>query len=172
MASKNVGMNIDTGEKTWLTPRYFFDHLGHFDTDPCVPPNMPWETADRMYTKDMDGLVQPWHGRVWLNPPYGREATPFLRRMVAHRDEGGGIALVFARTDTALWHDIIVPNASSILFLRGRVKFLKPDGSAGETAPAPSALIGFGDSEAELLAAKSADGSLPGFYVRLRGIIN
>lgn len=94
---------------------------------------------------------------------------PFFRRMVAHCENGGGggIALVFARTDTALWHDVIVPHASSILFLRGRVKFLKPDGAAGETATAPSALIGFGESENKLLKEKSADGSLPGFFVRL-----
>lgn len=81
-------INADSGEKTWLTPRHIIDALGHFDTDPCCPPNMPWRTADTMLTKADDGTTAPWHGRVWLNPPYGREAYPFLERM--SRYKGGG----------------------------------------------------------------------------------
>ena len=80
-------INQDSGEKTWLTPKHIIDALGHFDTDPCVPDNMPWRTADRMITKAEDGTTAPWVGRVWLNPPYGREACPFLDRMAHY--EGG-----------------------------------------------------------------------------------
>ena len=85
---KNI--NADSGEKTWLTPKHIIDALGHFDTDPCCPPNMPWRTADRMLTKSDDGTTSPWIGRVWCNPPYGREAIPFLRRMSCY--EGGGLS--------------------------------------------------------------------------------
>ncbi len=28
--------------------------------------------ATRYYTKEQNGLQQPWYGHVWLNPPYGR----------------------------------------------------------------------------------------------------
>lgn len=80
-------INADSGEKTWLTPRNIIVSLGHFDTDPCCPPNMPWKTADVMLTKHEDGTLAPWHGRVWLNPPYGRESYPFLERMSKH--DGG-----------------------------------------------------------------------------------
>lgn len=86
---KSVNMNVDTGEKTWLTPRYILDALGEFDTDPCVPDVMPWRTANTMYTKSQNGLVQPWHGRVWLNPPYGKDAIPFFDRMTTHAGGGG-----------------------------------------------------------------------------------
>lgn len=82
---KNI--NADSGEKTWLTPKHIIDALGRFDTDPCCPPNMPWRTADRMLTKEDDGTTAPWVGRVWLNPPYGKEAWPFLERM--SRYDGG-----------------------------------------------------------------------------------
>lgn len=86
-------INADSGEKTWLTPKWIIDALGHFDTDPCCPPNMPWRTADIMLTKTEDGTTAPWHGRVWLNPPYGREALPFLKRMASHLGGGGVICI-------------------------------------------------------------------------------
>lgn len=90
-------INADSGEKTWLTPKHIIDALGHFDTDPCCPDNMPWRTADTMLTKADDGTTAPWHGRVWLNPPYGREAYPFLQRITTHNG-GGALLFSFAQT--------------------------------------------------------------------------
>ena len=51
--------------------------------------------------------------------------------------------LIFARTDTSAWQDWIFPFAYGILFLRGRIRFYKADGTPGETAPAPSALVAY-----------------------------
>lgn len=65
----------------WLTPPDIIKGLGSFDLDPCSPVNRPWDTADRHYTIEDDGLMQPWSGRVWLNPPYGREATAWLDKL-------------------------------------------------------------------------------------------
>jgi hypothetical protein len=97
MKPQSVSMNVDSGEKTWLTPRYIIEALGHFDTDPCCPPSMPWRTADTMLTKAEDGTVAPWHGRVWLNPPYGREAYPFLSRMATY---AGGVSRLSSSAPT------------------------------------------------------------------------
>ena len=92
MKPQSVNMNIDTGEKTWLTPPHIINALGTFDLDPCCPPQMPWKTATRMVCRPDDGLAVDWSGqRVWLNPPYGREAVPFLRKM-AKNTMGGGYA--------------------------------------------------------------------------------
>lgn len=68
-----AGMNVDTGQKTWLTPPEIIRALGEFDLDPCCPPAMPWSTAKKMVCRPDDGLAVTWEGRVWLNPPYGRE---------------------------------------------------------------------------------------------------
>lgn len=88
--NKSYNMNIDTGEKTWLTPPEIINALGPFDLDPCCPPTMPWRTATRMVHWPDDGLKIDWTGkRVWLNPPYGREAVPFLRKMAENKTGGG-----------------------------------------------------------------------------------
>lgn len=153
MPRDNVLINKNSGNKTWLTPPYIIKALGGFDVDPCCPPNMPWRTAEVMYTEEQDGLVQPWTGRVWLNPPYGKEAKPFLEKMIhyAKTMSGCGTALVFVRTETKLWQELIFPNAHAILFMRGRVKFYDCDGVEGDYATMPSALIAFSAYDAKRL---------------------
>ena len=59
----------------WLTPPEILRALGPFDLDPCAPIARPWETAATHYTAEDDGLSKPWAGRVWCNPPFGREAS-------------------------------------------------------------------------------------------------
>ena len=163
MTALSVNMNVDTGEKTWLTPPHIIDALGPFDLDPCCPPNMPWRTAARMICRPFDGLAVDWTGqRVWLNPPYGREAVPFFEKLI--REKSAGVALVFARTDTALWQNLIFPNMAAILFLRGRLRFHREDGTPGETATAPSALIAFSGHDAEVLEAVN----IPGYILTQR----
>ncbi|MGH8432526.1 MAG: DNA N-6-adenine-methyltransferase, partial [Solimonas sp.] len=84
----------------WLTPPDILSRLGVFDMDPCAPVVRPWDTARRHYTIQDNGLAQVWAGRVWCNPPFGREAVKWLRRMAEH---GDGIALIPARTETAMF---------------------------------------------------------------------
>ena len=112
---------------------------------------MPWQTAAKRYTAQDNGLIQPWEGRVWLNPPYGREIDAWMEKMALHRN---GIALTFARTETVIWHQHIWPIADAILFIRGRLNFHKPDGTrAKANAGAPSALIAYGIENANRLNA-------------------
>ncbi len=134
----------------WYTPASVFDALGlSFDLDPCAPPGgVPWLPAARHFSQADDGLKQQWDGRVWLNPPYGREVGAWLLRLAGH---GWGIALVFARTDVRWWH-ATVPRASAVCFVEGRLTFVP---GAGQSAPGnsggPSALIAFGDDCADAL---------------------
>lgn len=167
--ARSVNMNCDSGEKTWLTPNWLIRALEDFDLDPCCPDGgMPWRTASEMITKSQNGLLADWEGkRVWLNPPYGKEAWPFFKKMV-ERKTGGGIALVFARTDTSLWQELIFPHATAILFLRGRLRFCRQDGTPGETATAPSALVAFSNDDAALLGTLSdpmGANALPGYIM-------
>lgn len=44
----------------WITPQYIIEDLGPFDLDPCASLTQPWATAKTMFTKQVDGLSQPW----------------------------------------------------------------------------------------------------------------
>lgn len=156
------GMNRDTGQKTWLTPKWIIDALGPFDMDPCVPDSMPWETAARMVTKSENGLTVPWEGTVWLNPPYGRDSVPFLEKMARHRN---GVALLFGRTDTRAWHTLVFPVCDSVLFMQGRIAFYREDGTRAGLANAPSALVSYTPH----FTAKLQEAGISGYLVKCNG---
>ena len=145
----------------WLTPRHVLDALGPFDLDPCAPQIRPWDTVARHYTVMDNGLVQPWEGRVWCNPPYGLEAAQWLARCADH---GNAMALIFARTETRMFFDHVWPKAQAVLFLEGRLYFHHVCGRrASANAGAPSVLVAYGSANAECL--KSC--TLAGRYLAL-----
>ncbi|SIQ14215.1 DNA N-6-adenine-methyltransferase [Marinobacterium stanieri] len=106
----------------WYTPQWVFDALGlQFDLDPSSPHDMETAVpANTKYTVFDDGLSKQWHGRVWLNPPYGKETPAWMGRMIDH---GHGIALVFSRTDTT-WCQAAMRSATAMLFIQGRIQFV------------------------------------------------
>ena len=147
----------------WLTPQYVLDQLGEFDLDPCAASApRPWSTAKEHIAPPDDGLKAVWHGRVWLNPPYGREVKAWVHKLVRH---GRGTMLVPARTETD-WFRLVPNFADGVLFLHGRLYFHRPDGSRGHTnAGAPSCLVAFGYDDAYRLKYST----LPGWFVPVRG---
>ncbi|QDK02832.1 DNA methylase [Gordonia phage Squiddly] len=150
---------------TWLTPPHIIDALGPFDLDPCAAPApRPWDTAAKHYTLPTDGLTEPWNGRVWLNPPYSREAVKWLAKLAHH---GHGTALVFARTETVWFVATVWQRATAVLFLHGRLHFHYANGErAAANAGAPSCLVAYGTEDADRLAGSGLDGTL----VRLGGV--
>lgn len=110
---------------------------------------MPWHTAKRWYTKADDGLAKEWFGRVWLNPPFGREARLWLWKLAAH---GNGIALIPARTETAMFFESVWCAATGICFIRGRPHFHFIDGTrAPFNSGAPMCLVAYGKKNLDAL---------------------
>jgi hypothetical protein len=103
-----------------------------------------------------DGLNQTWEGFVWCNPPYGKETSKWLAKMADHNN---GIALIFARTDTRMFHDYVF-NADAILFIKGRLSFFSVEGVKGGTAGAPSCLVAWGPEAVERLKKSNIKGKL------------
>lgn len=115
----------------WRTPVATYAALNdefHFDFDPY-----PMGGTE-------DGLVQlftPWMGRrVFCNPPYGPGIAKWLERGL---EADVAVFLIPARTDTRWFHDIVLPKAREIRFIRGRLKF----GDAVNDAPFPSMVVVF-----------------------------
>ncbi|WP_244126355.1 phage N-6-adenine-methyltransferase [Burkholderia gladioli] len=126
----------------WLTPPEWIRVLGPFELDPCAPVVRPWDTARIHFTVEDNGLAREWLGRVWCNPPFGREAVKWLRRMAKH---GNGIALIPARTETAMFYETVWPCADSVCFVRGRPHFHYVDGQrAPFNSGAPICLVAYG----------------------------
>lgn len=112
----------------WYTPSWIFEALGlRFDLDPCAAPvPTPWVPAVNHIRLPDNGLGECWMRKtdmpsplVWCNPPYGSQTGLWLDCM---EKNGNGVALVMARTDTQWFHRL---NKCGILFLKGRVKFIK-----------------------------------------------
>ncbi len=145
----------------WLTPPEILEPLGRFDLDPCAPVSRPWDTALVHYTIEHDGLRKPWEGRVWLNPPFGREAVKWLRRLKTH---GNGIALIPARTETKMFYECVWGYADGVLFIEGRPHFHYVDGTrAAFNSGAPICLVAYGASNYKVLNVSGL-----GYIVRTR----
>lgn len=112
----------------WYTPPEFFTRLGdvEFFMDPASPGKdiVPWVPANIHVTKDEDGMKSEWVGPVWLNPPYGPDAVPFIDRMLDHRY---GMLLIPSRTETAVFQRA-ARSAGAVCFLRDRIHFIRGDG--------------------------------------------
>lgn len=149
--------SVNNQSVDWYTPRWIFDELGlQFDLDPCQPTGgIEWIPALKFYTLEDDGLTSPWGGLVWLNPPYGKYTKEWLSKMNNHRN---GIALVFARTDCAWFHDYCA-KADAILFMQGRIRFV--DGlekTGGSGAGSGSMMIAWGSEGTAALRRMSSKG--------------
>jgi len=138
---KEAGMDkalFSTGNTEWETPKEFFDILNgilKFDVDVCA--TAANTKCERYFTKEIDGLTQDWIGRIWCNPPYGRDIGKWISRA---RDsywvnDATVVMLLPSRTDTKWIHKYVFGSAH-VVFLEGRLKFTGSKCSA----PFPSML--------------------------------
>ncbi len=120
--------------------------------------------ADHYFDAQMNGLhpMRRWDGRVFLNPPYGREIGKWVERLIseykaAHTVEA--ILLTPARPDTE-WFGLLRDYPRC--FVTGRLKFWtgnQPDDQQ-EAAPFPSAIFYLGNRFARFAEAFSTIGDI------------
>lgn len=172
MSSPGMGGHHSAKPKTveWMTPPSIVAALGgraSFDLDPCAPEAPLLPTAQRHYSRNDDGLILPWDGRAFVNPPY---STAELEAWLAKAaDHGCGTALIFARTETEAFCRHVWGRAHAVLFIAGRLHFhvnedtwfARKNGpsilvKAGDPTPtnsgAPSVLVAYGAHDADVLA--------------------
>ena len=146
---KGIGSHQSSNMKSdeYLTPPEIIKSCGDFDLDPCAPIIRPWDMAKNHFTINDDGLSKEWNGRVWCNPPYGRQSVNWLNKCADYRN---ATALIFARTETNMFFDQVWDKAYSVLFIRGRLTFYDIYGNLSRTVKgeiansgAPSVLIAY-----------------------------
>jgi phage N-6-adenine-methyltransferase len=123
----------------------------HFSLDVCASPNNA--KTSRFFTPEQDGLKQSWAGeRCFMNPPYAPPQAACKSRCSKKRCERRGshtsvyvpgqidwvrkaydevvsnncelvACLLPARTDTAVFHDLVM-KASEVWFIKGRLQFV------------------------------------------------
>jgi phage N-6-adenine-methyltransferase len=132
----------NTGCFEWYTPADVIEAartvLGDIDLDPasCAAANAVVQAA-RFYTRDEDGLAQPWHGRVWMNPPFAQPLVQQFCDKLAESVRAGSVSAAITITNNATetaWFATLVGVATAVCFPRGRVRFWQPN-VTHETGP-------------------------------------
>lgn len=134
----------DTPERDrWATNAKLWNNLSSqylFEFDCCASED---NTKTEKYSDDFE-KVNEVEGVAWMNPPFSKAMVMFRHffEVVAY-----GVAIYRCdNMETKLWQDIIFPNATWILVLRGRLGYSPFDKETGKRdvgARFPSALIGF-----------------------------
>lgn len=145
-ARSSMAVHFSSASDDWATPQDFFDKLNQefsFELDVCA--SGANAKCKRYFTKEQDGLAQKWEGVCWMNPPYGRVISRWMKKAYESSVAGATVVcLVPARTDTAWWHDYAT--RGEVRFIRGRLKF----GGQKNCAPFPSAVVVFRPTQEDL----------------------
>jgi phage N-6-adenine-methyltransferase len=128
------------------TPRVIIDAAldclgGAIDLDPCSNLGEPNVPAAHHFTSADDGLAHEWIGRVYMNPPYGREIDAWIEKLCFEHAAGrttAAIALLPARPDTQWFYRL---RDHLCCFVSGRLTFIGND----DPAPFPSVVVYLGE---------------------------
>jgi DNA N-6-adenine-methyltransferase (Dam) len=135
----------------WYTPKYIFDALEvRFDMDVAAPQERTYCHVPTSRFICFESLERDiWEGFVWCNPPFGgRNAIQkWIDKMAEH---GNGIILTPDRTSTEWWHSAAI-KCHGMLFIKGKIKFIKPNGSLGLSPSTGITLFAFGWQALEAL---------------------
>ena len=130
-----------TGNNEWYTPPELIEAargtMGRIDLDPASSPiAQQWIKAGSYYTKEDNGLLLSWGGRVWINPPYEKGLVErFIDKLLDSLGVEQAITLTNNATETG-WGQKILTNANVLCFPSKRIKFI------GEQGPKKTPLQG------------------------------
>lgn len=159
--AQSMAVHYSSESPEWYTPKHILDcvieTLGAIDLDPCSNshenPNVP---ALVHFTQEDDGLSLAWLGRVYMNPPYGREIVDWIERLVSEYRRGNvteAVALVPSRTDTEWFRQL---REFQRCFIWGRLRFSNGD----NTAPFPSVAVYLGNNVQQFVTAFQTVGDI------------
>jgi len=142
VGNKSHRARADDTSDEWYTPVHPYidavkEVLGSIDLDPAtIAFAQARIRAAHCFTKDDDGLVHKWSGRVFLNAPFSK-IKKFVDKLVdevQHKHITAAIMVTHAFTDTAWWHKAAYA-ATAIAFTSGRIKFEQENGPDRRSGP-------------------------------------
>ena len=150
-----VGMD---GPADWYTPDKYIDLvkevLGDIDLDPASCSEANTKVGAHVYysiAQGRNGLREPWPGRVYLNPPYGRKVIQeWIAKAMAEFDRGTTeemIVCINNATDTQWFAELW---DGSLCFVQGRIKFWGPHNKTD--SPAHGTVFAYFGAHAERFA--------------------
>jgi len=150
MSHESIGKSDE-----WYTPAYIFKALNtRFDLDVAHPEIETHVPANNIITEN--SLASEWFGYVWMNPPFGGRngILPWVEKFINHKN---GIMLTPDRTSCGWWQNA-AKETCAVLFLDGKVKFIKPDGSVGAQPSNGTTLFGIGEKAIQDLKIAESNG--------------
>lgn len=154
----NQDMQVLTSSQTeeWYTPRRYIGLVERvfgspIDLDPASSEyanGIVW--ADQFFSKEDDGLTKDWHGKVFLNPPYGKtnnlsNQEIWMKKLELEYVFGNvteAIALINSRHGYKWYEDLWTRYA--VCCVRDRIHFIKEDGTTGGAAKCASTFLYMG----------------------------
>jgi len=133
-AKKTKAGHTEGASVEWYTPPEYLNLtrtvLGDIDLDPASNTTaQEWIKAGQFYGKEDDGLAQPWAGRVWCNPPYGKFSRLFMERGLQFYKDGAVTACIFLVNRTgAAWYVDLAQQFDAVCQVRKRINFYGPNG--------------------------------------------
>jgi hypothetical protein len=118
----------------WYTPPIYIEMarrvLGGIDLDPASNEvAQAWIQAAKYFTVVEDGLKQSWQGRVWCNPPYGRDVKRWLAKAITSYQSGDvDAAIVLLNRSGASWYRELRKKVAAVCEVDKRIAFLDATG--------------------------------------------
>lgn len=141
-------------DTVWFTPPWIVSAVHRYFApdgialDPATDPSNPTKALYH-FTEEENGLMCSWagYGGVFVNPPYGKHLMSWVVKICHEATYGTPIVALLPgqRFETKVWQEKVLtsPALDAIVFIRGRVKFLRPSGEQAKSNPYGSMLYVF-----------------------------
>lgn len=144
--AKGAHVSNNSGESEWYTPAEYIESaknvMGKIDLDPASS-----EAANKVikakkyFDEKINGLIQKWHGSIWMNPPYSQPLINDFIEKLETEEYDQAIVLVNNATETR-WGQKLLELCNAVCFHTGRIRFVSPEGEQG-AAPLQGQMIAY-----------------------------
>jgi phage N-6-adenine-methyltransferase len=151
-AYKKVTVHVsnNSGKYEWYTPHKFIEAarkvMDSIDLDPAsseIANNIVHAT--KYYTKEDNGLVHPWYGNVWMNPPYNNSLVgEFTQKLLEELPNIEQACVLVNNATETRWFQKILRKSNAVCFVKGRIKFLDINGETTGSSLQGQVILYFG----------------------------